>query len=200
MRLFFGLSPCPICKARASSRLGCCSVCQTLLFKPIKTPDSLALGPYSGKLELAIRHLKYHQVTGLATLFAQELAKEIQRAGWAADCITAVPLHWRRYLKRGYNQSTLVARPLAKNLGISYLALLHRKQATQQQAKLSRLEREQNVAEAFVAKPVRGKRIFLLDDVITTGATLAACQQCLYQAGAKDVKLITIARTVQRLY
>ncbi len=199
MRLFFGLSPCPICKNQPSTALGCCKSCQKDLFKPLKNADSLALGPYRDKLELAIRHLKYHHVTGLAKLFAQELAKEIRRANWSADYVTAVPLHWKRYLSRGYNQSALVAKPLAHQLGIAYAPLLSRTQSTQQQAKLSKLEREKNVANAFKAKPVEGKRILLLDDVITTGATLRACQTCLYEAGAKEVKLVAIARAVQRL-
>ena len=195
---FFKLSPCPICKTRASTQYGCCPSCQQSLFKPLRSTEVLALGPYDGKLELAIRHLKYHHITALARLFARELAKEITVQKWQADVVTAVPLHWQRYLKRGYNQSALVAKPLAKQLDLPYAQLLSRTEATRQQAKLSKLEREQNVATAFRAKVVTGKRILLLDDVFTTGATLKACQTSLLAAGAKEVRLIAIARAVQR--
>lgn len=200
MKLFFALSPCPICKKQASTARGCCLKCQNELFRPLLQQDSVALGPYAGKLELAIRQLKYHHVTALAQLFALELAKALRQQAWHIDCITAVPLHWRRYLRRGYNQSALIARALAQDLELPYARLLWRSKATRQQAKLNKLERQKNIADAFRAKPLAAKRILLVDDVITTGVTIEACRSCLLEAGAKEVKLVSVARGIQRLY
>jgi ComF family protein len=155
--------------------------------------DFLALGVYSGRLEKAVRAFKFHGTTRLAKLFALELAKAVKRSGWKMDSICPVPLHWTRRLGRGYNQSALVAKPLARDLGLAFAPLLTRVKRTRQQAKLSKLERVSNVEDAFISRPCSGN-ILLIDDVVTSGATTRACLEALLAAGAKDVKVAAIAK------
>ena len=194
MQAFLRLSRCPVCKNKASSTFGCCEVCAKTIFKPFISGDALVLGKYSGSLEQAIRALKYHHATRLANLFGQNLAKELKARNWQVDSTTAVPLNWRKRLTRGYNQSALVAKSLAKTLNKPYETLLTRTRVTQQQAKLPKGQRLSNVSGAFTAKAVKGKRILLVDDVITTGATIGVCREALLKAGARQVFLLAIAK------
>lgn len=118
-----------------------------------------------------------------------------------ADALVPVPLHWRRLWARRYNQSLLLARALARRTGhaVEADALLRRK-PTPSQAGQSARSRRRNVAGAFfVAKPesVRDRRLVLIDDVLTTGATANACARQLKRAGAKSVYLMTLCRVVR---
>jgi len=118
------------------------------------------------------------------------------------DCLTAVPLHWRRRWWRGFNQADLLARDVSRRTGIPVENALRRGRATETQAGLSNTARRRNVAAAFrCARPraVAGKRILLIDDVMTTGSTGAACAQTLKRAGAERVTLLTVARVDRRL-
>lgn len=196
MEIFFKLSRCPICKENASSSLGACKSCQNSLFNPKSSSNLIYLGDYSAKLERAIKALKFHNSHRLSKLFAKELAKEIEKGKWQIDIVCPIPLHWSRYLERGYNQSGLVAKDLAKELNIEFSKLLIRSKKTKQQAKLTRLERKNNLIDAFYLKNIniRNKRIILLDDVITSGATIESAVNILNSAGAK-VKVVSIAKT-----
>lgn len=193
MQVLFRLSRCPVCKKNASSSLGCCKKCALKVFKPYVTGNTLVLGKYS-ELGGTIRAFKYHHVTRLAGLFARAFARELQKHSWKTDSVTSVPLHWRKKLTRGYNQSALVAKELAKILKKPYQTLLTRTRFTEQQAKLSKEKRLQNVLGAFSAKKVTSEHIVLIDDVITTGATIGVCCEVLLKAGAKKVYLLAIAK------
>jgi ComF family protein len=155
--------------------------------------DLITLGFYSGRLEKAVRAFKFHGTTRLSKLFASELAKAVGQSGWQVHSVCPVPLHWTRRLERGYNQSALIARALAKELALPYSPVLRRSKRTKQQAKLSKLERVSNVEAAFISKPCQG-RILLIDDVVTSGATTKVCIEALLAAGASDVKVAAIAR------
>jgi ComF family protein len=117
----------------------------------------------------------------------------------AFDAIVPVPLFWRRRLQRGFNQSELLARGLARCTGIPAVNALRRVRPTPTQAGLSNSVRRQNVAQAFRSRSVQGKRILLIDDVMTTGATAASCALALKQAGARRVALLTVARVDRRM-
>ena len=190
----FALSRCPVCRERASTAQGCCEVCRAELFKVRADADSVSLGVYRGKLERAVRAFKFYHATRLGELFACELAKAVRVQGWRVDLVCAVPLHPLRYLQRGYNQSAVVAKLLARRLGVPYCPLLKRTRMTQQQAKLSRAERFDNVSGAFRSRAASCKRVLLVDDVVTTGATTAACKEVLLKAGASSVKVAAVAR------
>jgi ComF family protein len=104
-----------------------------------------------------------------------------------------------RRWKRGFNQSELLARLLARRTGLPLLKALSRPRSTRAQAGLSNHARRMNVTRAFRARPVEGKRILLIDDVMTTGSTATACAQALKRAGARRVALLTVARADRRM-
>lgn len=115
-----------------------------------------------------------------------------------ADMLVPVPLHWRRLIKRRYNQSALIAQQLAKETSLIYMPdALKRIRHTPVQGHLSVRERYKNVANAFASNPkrdVKDKNVVLIDDVYTTGATIEACTEVLYAAGASRVDVLTVAR------
>ncbi len=140
-----------------------------------------------------------------ATYMTERFAKWMFEA--AKDCLTdhidfvvPVPLHWRRSWRRGYNQSALLARRIAAFSGAGYAPdMLKRTRHTSPQASLNQRQRRRNVKQAFAlhkryADEVKDAHIMLVDDVMTTGATLEACVASLRQAGAKEVHLLTLAR------
>jgi ComF family protein len=115
-----------------------------------------------------------------------------------------VPLHRLRLLKRGYNQAAVLARALAREAGLALVPdLLQRRRATRSQQGLSGQARLENVtAGAFRVHPwhrrrVEGRRVVLIDDVLTTGATVGACTRVLRRAGASQVDVLTLARVVR---
>jgi ComF family protein len=115
------------------------------------------------------------------------------------DVVTPVPLHWRKHWQRGFNQADLLAAQVAKRRKIALLRCLRRKKPTEVQASLAVAGRRRNVAGAFeIRADVRGKRVLLIDDVMTTGATASACATVLKRAGAKSVSLATLARVDRR--
>lgn len=145
---------------------------------------------------------KYGRVQTLAKPLADLLAAALPREE-RFDAVTPVPLHWRRQWQRGFNQSDLLARITARRYGIPVVRALGRVHATLTQAGLSNTRRRQNVAAAFQTRrggrAVEGKRILLIDDVMTTGSTAAACALALKRAGAAKVALLTIARVDRRM-
>jgi ComF family protein len=117
------------------------------------------------------------------------------------DCLVPVPLHWRREYHRGFNQ----AHELAREIGPPVLEVLRRSRATRAQIELPADRRRANVAGAFAMRRpwfcrpgVRGKRVMLIDDVSTTGATLESCARVLKENGASEVYALTAARVVTR--
>lgn len=154
-------------------------------------------GPYDGSLRRLIHLLKYDGVRPLAGVMAARLETGFHALG-GADLIVPAPLHWRRGFKRGFNQSALIARSLGRRLGVRCeRRLLVRVRATPSQAGLSRPERRRNLRGAFRVRrseSVQEKTVLLVDDVMTTGATLNACAKALERAGAKEVRALVVAR------
>jgi len=124
-------------------------------------------------------------------------------AGDDADILMPVPLHGRRMRTRRFNQSQLLAGALSKRLGVPVDTFsLRKKHATESQGGLGRKARFRNVASSFVVDPakrpaLRGKKILLVDDVLTTGATASACAEALKKAGAGTVGIVAFARVGQ---
>jgi ComF family protein len=153
----------------------------------------------------AILLLKFEQIEPLGAWFAERLAELVSAEGdrLAADVVVPVPLHRERERERGYNQAALLSKPLAKRLRLPHQAvLLVRTRARPDKQVLSFEERWESVRGAFATRPgsqVDNLRVLLVDDVLTTGATLDACAQALRQAGAKSVIGLTAARAVRNL-
>ncbi len=161
-------------------------------------------GAYEGALRKLIHVFKYSKVQTLARPLGDFLSAALNREErW--DVVTAVPLHWRRRWERGFNQAELLARELTRRSGIPYASLLKRIRATPTQASLSNHLRRHNVASAFACRraairgdKLSGKRVLLIDDVLTTGATAAACARTLKKGGASRVGVLTLARVDRR--
>lgn len=157
-------------------------------------------GSYEGALRELIHLFKYGGVRTLAKPFGAHLAVALPR-NERFDAVVPMPLHWLRRWRRGFNQSELLAREIARRCGIPVIRAVRRRKATASQAGLTNAKRRANVAGAFAAKkgrPLERKRVLLIDDVMTTGATAAACAQAAKRAGASYVALLTLARTDRR--
>jgi ComF family protein len=159
-------------------------------------------GSYEGTLRELIHLYKYARIRPMAGPLGKLLASALPRDE-RFDAIVPVPLHWRRKWQRGFNQSELLARELGRRSGLPVVEALRRKRATLTQAGLSNTRRRKNVTAAFVARgsarAISGYRVLLIDDVMTTGSTAAACALELKRAGVKRVGLLTIARVDRRM-
>ena len=151
-----------------------------------------------GKSQTLLHLLKYKNKPELGEELGRLYGLSLLDNGFAGawDVLVAVPLHPLKKQRRGYNQSECFARGLSKVMGIPYRELLLRKKFTTTQTNKSRLQRLENVEAVFALKEgliTQGQRILLVDDILTTGATLCGCAQTLLRGGAKHVDLATIA-------
>lgn len=158
----------------------------------------LASSPHSGLIRHAIHGLKYGDARALARPLGARLAALVRAQGWQPDAVTCVPIHSNRRRKRGYNQCELLGEVLAEQLNLPFLPnALERLRDTPAQVGLNAAERMTNVADAFRSTAEFPRCTFLLlDDVCTTGSTLAACAAALMQAEAAPPYGVTLAAAV----
>jgi ComF family protein len=149
--------------------------------------------------EQAVQALKYEGLRALAEPLGEVLAQCWSRAPYAATVVLPVPLHAARLRQRGYNQSLLLAREFARRVDLPVQGdVLVRERNTRSQVGLSGNERQANVSGAFRCRSdaLRGEKVLLIDDVLTTGATLEACAGALGDAGVDGVWALTVTRAV----
>jgi ComF family protein len=174
--------------------------CAACLARPRAFDRARAACLYDETSREPILKLKHADRTDLAPLFARWLSRAARPLIAEADAIAPVPLHRSRLLSRRYNQAAEIARPLARLTGLAYLPdALIRRRDTESQGGKSGSGRKRNVAAAFAVPPgrlaqVAGKRILLIDDVLTTGATAEGCARALKAAGALRVDVAVVAR------
>jgi ComF family protein len=145
-----------------------------------------------------VLRLKFSRKSALAVSLGDLLAEALRAElpGWTPDLLVPVPIHWRRGWDRGFNQSELLAQRVQRRLGIPAVNALRRTRYTPPQLGLTRGQRATNLQGAFIpvrADRVIGQRVVLVDDVWTTGATLAECAQILIAAGATAVYALTVS-------
>jgi len=156
---------------------------------------SAAVALYAGPLADAIRRFKYAGRTDLAPALAALLVECAPLYGGAVDAVLPVPLHPSRLRQRGFNPAALLSRPLARALGARLLlSSVRRVRPTPAQAGLPRSQRKDNVRGAFEIAGPLGDRILVVDDVRTTGATLAELALTLREGGVREVSTLALAR------
>lgn len=157
-----------------------------------KTLICMAPDDYNGALRKAMIAFKFHNKPKQADFFAQRMVAQLKQSTFLtrADGVTSVPLSHERLRQRGYNQSELIAREIAVQTGLTYSTLLEKNVENREQHRLHKKDRQENVRGVYrllPGNPVKGKRILLVDDILTTGATLRECAFVLYNAGAEEV-------------
>jgi ComF family protein len=173
------------------------SLCRDCRVRPLTIAGIRSVVYLDGPLRKAIHRLKYTGIMALSEPLAQYMADYLTANPLAVDVVVPVPLHHRRQRERGFNQSVLLARGVAAASGLDVdERALARIRATVPQVGLDIYERRVNVMGAFEAhgNRVEGRRVLVVDDVCTTGATLEACGQALTAAGARSVWGFALAR------
>lgn len=193
-----------------------CGACCRVLAVRLSLPPGVPLGlkaamplplaqlewcaPFSGVVRASLHRLKYSGEKRLSVPLGEAMAARWRVAGAGGDLLVPVPVHAARARVRGFDQAVLLARNASRALGIPWLAALERSRNTTLQFDLGRTERRANVHGAFALRgptdsvAVRGRWVVLVDDVVTTGSTLVACAEALYEAGAVAVSGLTVAR------
>src|SRR3954466_6663426 len=157
---------------------------------------------YDDVARTLVHSLKYQDRTDLAPAMGRWVARGARKLLDGADVLVPVPLHWRRGWSRRYNQSGALARVISRQSGVKLASeALRRIRPTEQQIGLSRPQRAANVQGAFKVAPERsaeiaGRRVVLIDDVLTSGATTDACARALLRAKAAQVDVLVFARVV----
>ena len=189
----------PFEEAAALQGVDLCGLCRT---SPWPFDIARSFGAYEGDLRRLIHLLKYDRMVPIAAHLADRMV-DVADVLTPADVITPVPLYRLRWWQRGFNQAHALAHQLSRRMGVTLApGVLTRVRATKPQAGLSHHERRRNVDGAFAVRrndAVRGKRVILVDDVMTTGATLGACAKALKAAGARSVAALTVARAKRRI-
>ena len=184
---------CPVCALPTLAG----SICGHCLKQPPPFDHTVAAFGYKFPLDKLIQALKYRDRLILVNFLAEAL---VQRITTQPDCIVALPLHAIRLRERGFNQSLLLAHQVSRRVGIPLLAdACNRVRNTPPQSSLPWKERDKNMRQAFACKPgadVRGKHVAVVDDVMTSGASIGELARALKKAGAKEVSAWVAARTL----
>lgn len=174
---------------------GFCTGCRRKNVRLLRAPAAFA---YDGPVPGIVRNFKFKGTYRMADYMAGYMQKTLEtEAITDIDLLVPVPLHRNRLLERGYNQSTKLAESLHKLLNIPLSASIVRTRSTRSQSTLNGKERRQNLNAAFaVREDVKDKHILLIDDVRTTGTTAVKCADTLFEAGAREVTVLTFAQAV----
>lgn len=187
---------CPRCSQNRAFRTCACDVAWDHPFSRIRS-----FVDYNDTTRSIMHQIKYQGKRGLAEYVGRLCGSHADMAEYANSIVVPIPLHWQRLWKRGYNQAEWFARGLFAGVpGITLTTgILKRVKSTRTQTKLDRSERRSNLSGAFRiaatgAATINGKRVILVDDVITTGATTAAATAVLLENGCRDVQVMSFAR------
>ncbi len=192
---------CPVCGKKIETPAALCPDCfSRLQFVNANLSDKASAVVYDDVSKQLILALKYADKTELAPLLARMMVNAGGEVLDGADLLTCVPLHWKRLLARKYNQAAVLALAVSEICAVPCdLRLLKRVKYTSKQG--TRKERFDNVRDAFIfnsSRSIQGKTVVIVDDVVTTGATVEACARLLLKNGAAEVRLLTFAKAVEK--
>ena len=192
-----GVYVCPVCHVEVPSGKPCFA-CRELT--PLIAHSAVGIFKEDNLLGKLIHAYKYNFITDAGFIFEKLIADFLEKNKHQfsdVQMIVPVPLHRRRLAERGFNQAEEIGKIVVRQLNLPMQNILQRKIFTQQQAKLGKQERQENIKNAFQIKKetdVSGKNVLLVDDVFTTGSTLGECARVLKQNGAGDVSAFTLVR------
>ena len=190
---------CDRCGVTVSAgTIGVCQICKTTNFN---FTYARSVFEYTNKAARIVRKLKYHSGKYLAEQMAKYMIDLYATTSLSADIVTNVPMHIKKFKKRGYNQSTLLAQEFSNKTNLPFQELCSCVINKPSQTSLSFAERKANVMDTFAFNKeykelIKGKVILIIDDVITTGATTSEISKVLLENGAKACHVLTFARTV----
>ncbi|WP_435011362.1 ComF family protein [Tundrisphaera lichenicola] len=192
---------CPRCAMPVGPHADVAGGCSECRGRSLGFDRAIALGPYQGPIRQLCLSLKHERNAWMARWVAEILAERrsgsLVEEAEARPLIVPVPLHWRKRLRRGYNQAEALAVGLGRSLRLEVRPGLRRVVATPKLALAGRTERARLMRQAFRARGLRGLRgrpILLVDDILTTGATAGAAARALKRAGASRVVVVVVAR------
>ena len=216
MRVLLDLLLPPVCPGCGREGELLCDRCRRPLRRRVDEPAGVPIGlpadmpagivqfewcaAFSGPVRAALHALKYSGERRLAPVLAGVMAERWRSAGCGADLLVPVPVHATRRRERGFDQAEDLSFACARLLGLPARAALVRREKTTAQHALGRQARADNVGHAFAirdadaAAAVRDRWILLVDDIMTTGATISGCAAALMDAGALAVSALTVAR------
>lgn len=196
--LIFLTTPCCDQCAQPLVEDGLCLRCQYT--KPFYD-KTRSLFVYNAAIKPLILALKYNNAEYCGKILGQMMGYKIYQESQSYDYIVPVPLHWKRFFKRGYNQSVVLSKGISKICGLPInLDLLYRKTKEEHtQAGATAILRHKNVEKAFGLKPsaIKGKKIIVVDDVLATSATVNACCKILKAQGVAEIMVVTLAKSLK---
>jgi competence protein ComFC len=184
---------CPVCSGVLVD--GICSICSDRMFYPAK---NITLFSYENVSKAIIYSLKFDGIKHVHKIFIPYICNNIEYLNEKIDIITSVPMSRKKMIKRGYNQSKLIAKEVGRETGIEFCEILKENSGAKQQRSLNFDERFVNVIDRYKTinnNKFKDKVVLIIDDVFTTGATINECSRKLISAGAAKIFTITLVRS-----
>lgn len=176
-------------------------LCEDCRITPPPFTQMRSWASFSGPLKEAVHALKYKRNLAMGSLLAKPLVEVVKKSGWQIDLVVPIPLSRSRLRSRGYNQAALISHQLAAELNIKHSSTaVKRIKNTSTQIDNDVNKRFTNLLDAFYANPatLKKRNILIVDDVITTGATMQNCTKALLKAGAENIYCLSVARAILR--
>ncbi len=174
---------------------GNCTICSDRIFYPEK---NISITDYNGVIRKMLRNYKFKKNRRIKSHLSAIACRKLLCEQIDADLITFVPINKKKKARRGYNQSELISKIIAKKMNLKHIKLLEERKPVKSQKTLGYRERFLNVINRYYtvnSKSIKGKNVLIIDDIFTTGATINECARILLEAGASKVFSLTIART-----